>query len=57
MRLKQIAADCDSAVLHDSCNVMTRRSIAIFDLDGVFIQWDPRLLERKLLSDEEGVFG
>ena len=34
---------------------MTRRSIAIFDLGGVLIDFDPRLLYRKLLPDEEAV--
>ena len=35
--------------------LLTRRSIAIFDLGGVLINFDPRLLYRKLLPNEEAV--
>ncbi len=31
---------------------MTARSVAVFDLCGVLIEWDPRLLYRKLFDDE-----
>jgi 2-haloacid dehalogenase len=34
---------------------VTSYSAAVFDLGGVLIHWDPRLLYRKLLPDEEAV--
>ena len=33
----------------------SRRSVAIFDLGGVLIDWDPRHLYRKLFDDEEAM--
>ena len=33
----------------------SRRSVAIFDLGGVLIDWDPRHLYRKLFTDEQAM--
>lgn len=30
----------------------TRRSVVIFDLGGVLLDWNPRYLYRKLIADE-----
>ncbi len=37
----------------DTINTMKERSVAVFDLGGVLIDWNPRYLYRKLFGADE----